>query len=189
LVVLERSAGAAPPDDERLCASLRAGDSSALAELYDRHAAAAYSLAARLVGSAEAEDIVHDAFMVMVKKPAAFDPARGAFRPWLLRIVHNRCVNALRRQRSAGDDGLQALRDPSRAPADEVIASLEGSAVRDRLRELPPEQRQALVLAYYGGLSHTELAAHLGAPLGTVKARIRRGLLALREALGGEAAP
>jgi RNA polymerase sigma-70 factor (ECF subfamily) len=188
-LISDRSAGTAPPDDERLCASLRAGDQEALAELYDRHSSAAYSLAARMVGPAEAEDIVHDAFMVVVKDPMAFDPARGAFRPWLLRVVHNRCVNVLRRRRSAGEDGLAAMRDPSRSPADEVIASLSALAVRDSLRELPSEQRQALVLAYYGGLSHTELSARLDVPLGTVKSRVRRGLLTLRDHVGGEALP
>jgi RNA polymerase sigma-70 factor, ECF subfamily len=172
-----------------LCARLRDGDRQSLAELYDRHAALAYSLAARMVGPAEAEDVVHDAFMVVVNDAQAFDPARGAFRPWLLRVVHNRCVNALRRRRSAGDEGLAALRDRARGPAEEVIASLSGSAVRDGLRALPDDQRQALVLAYYGGLSHSELSAKLAVPLGTVKSRVRRGLLALRDLVGREARP
>ena len=188
-MVLDRSAGTATPDDEQLCALLRGGHGQALAELYDRHAGAAYSLAARMVGPAEAEDVVHDAFMVVVNDAQAFDPARGAFRAWLLRIVHNRCVNALRRRRSAGDDGLAALRDGAQGLAEEVIASLSASAVRDGLRGLPPDQRQALVLAYYGGLSHSELSAELAVPLGTVKSRVRRGLLALRDLVGKEALP
>src|SRR5579883_135850 len=189
LVIWDRLTRTAPPDDERLFASLRAGSREALAELYDRHAAAAYSLAVRLVGPAEAEDVVHDAFMVMVREPSAFHPARGTFKPWLLRIVHNRCVNLLRRNRSAGEDGLAALHDPSREPVDEVIASLSAEAVRDGLRALPEPQREALVLAYYGGLSHTELSTRLDVPLGTVKARVRRGLLSLRDHLSGEARP
>ncbi|MHB8618288.1 MAG: RNA polymerase sigma factor [Chloroflexota bacterium] len=188
-MISDRLAGTASPDDERLCASLRDGDQEALAELYDRHSSAAYGLAARMVGSAEAEDVVHDAFIVLVKDPMAFDPARGAFRPWLLRVVHNRCVNALRGWRSAGEDGLAALHDPSRSPAEEVITSLSASAVRESLRELPAEQREALVLAYYGGLSHTELSAKLDVPLGTVKSRVRRGLLTLRDRVSGEALP
>lgn len=187
--MLDRSAGTATPDDERLCASLRAGDQRVLADLYDRHSSAAYSLAARMVGPAEAEDIVHDAFMVMVKDPLAFDPSRGTFRPWLLRVVHNCCVNALRRRRSAGEDGLAAMPDSARGPADEAMASLSASAVREGLRELPLDQRQALVLAYYGGLSHSELSAQLDVPLGTVKSRVRRGLLTLRELVGTEALP
>ena len=186
---MDRSVGTATPDDEQLYARLRAGDQRALAELYDRHSPAAYSLAVRMIGPVEAEDVVHDAFMVMVTDSSAFDPSRGAFRPWLLRVVHNRCVNSLRRRRSAGEDGLAALRDPACGPADQAIASLSASAVREGLRELPADQREAVVLAYYGGLSHSELSTQLDVPLGTVKSRVRRGLLALRELVGREALP
>jgi RNA polymerase sigma-70 factor (ECF subfamily) len=174
-------------DDIRLWERLRAGDRSALAVLYDRHATAAYSLALRLVGAARAEDAVHDAFVVVLRDSSVFDPGRGAFRPWLLRVVHNRCVNLLRANRNAPEEALAALPDPGDEPAEAVIASVAGAEIRAGLRELPYDQREALVLSYYGGLSQSELAQRLRLPLGTVKARVRRGLLALRQQLGGGA--
>lgn len=170
-------------EDARARDQLRRGDGGALVELYDRHATAAYSLAVRLVGAAEAEDVVHDVFATLLGNHDLYDPARGAFRPWLLRVVHNRCVNVLRRRRSAGEEALAWIEDPADSPPDAVIASLEASAVRDQLQRLPTEQREALVLAYYGGLTHSQLARRLALPLGTVKARLRRGLLALRARL------
>src|SRR6266508_1701052 len=91
-------------EDLRNLRRLREGDRAALAGLYDRHATAAYSLAARLVGAGLAEDVVHDAFLVVLRNSAVFDPSRGAFRPWLLRVVHNRCVNLLRADRSAPEE-------------------------------------------------------------------------------------
>jgi RNA polymerase sigma-70 factor (ECF subfamily) len=169
-----------------------AGDRSAVAALYDRHASGAYSLAARMVGWAAAEDVVHDAFVVVLNNAQAFDPTRGAFHSWLLRVVHNRCVNLLRRGRTEGEEELQLLRDPADQPVDEIIATLEGAEVRAALAAIPEDQREALVLAYYGGLTHSELAKRLDLPLGTVKSRVRRGLLALRDHLnarGVEAAP
>ena len=179
-------------EDAQLWAAVVRGDREAIAALYDRHASAAYSLAARLVGWAAAEDVVHDAFLVVLGNTAAFDPERGAFRSWILRVVHNRCVNLLRRHRPESEEALQFMRDPAEQPAEAIIAGLAGAEVRAALLELPAEQREALVLAYYGGLSHSELAQRLELPLGTVKSRVRRGLLALRDLLnarGVEAVP
>ena len=170
-------------EDATLWAGLANGDPGAIGALYDQHASAAYSLAARLVGWAAAEDIVHDSFVTVMNNPTAYDPNRGAFKSWLLRVVHNRCVNLLRRHRPEGEELLQLMRDPSDQPADAIIASLAGAEVRFALTALPADQREALVLVYYGGLSHAELAERLNLPLGTVKSRVRRGLLALRDAL------
>jgi RNA polymerase sigma-70 factor (ECF subfamily) len=179
-------------EDAQLWAQVVRGDRDAIAALYDRHATAAYSLAARLVGWAAAEDVVHDAFLVVLRNAAAYDPARGAFRSWLLRVVHNRCVNLLRRYRPENEEALQYMRDPAEQPVETIIAGLASAEVRAALEDLSPDQREALVLAYYGGLSHSELAQRLELPLGTVKSRVRRGLLALRDLLdtrGVEAVP
>src|SRR5690348_7021171 len=105
-------------EDAALWAAVSRGDRDAIAELYDRHAAAAYSLAARLVGWAAAEDVVHDAFVVVLHNAAAYDPARGAFRSWLLRVVHNRCVNLLRRHRAEPEEAIQLMRDPAAQPVE-----------------------------------------------------------------------
>ena len=157
------------------------GDRPALAELYDRHAAPAYSLARRLVGPTAADDIVQDAFLALVTRSATFDPARGTFRAWFLTAIHRRCLNRLRDERPTTDDAaLAELASSEPEPPEVIVDRLRAGAVRDALRTLAVDQREVLVLAYYGGLSQTALAARLDLPLGTVKARMRRGLLALR---------
>lgn len=186
-IPLRRAEGVA--EEAALLRRLGRGDRAALAGLYDRHARAAYSLAARLVGPAAAEDVVHDAFLLLAERPGAYDPARGSFRGWFLTVVHHRCLNLLRAAgKQAGEEALAALPDPAPEAADALVRRLEDAAVRGALEGLPPEQRQVLALAYYGGLSQSALAAGLGVPLGTIKARMRRGLLALRGRLAGEAA-
>lgn len=183
------SRGEATADEAALLRPVGLGDHAALAGLYDRHARAAYSLAVRLVGQAAAEDVVHDAFLTLAETPSAYDPRRGSFRGWFLTIVHHRCLNLLRGGgKLAGEAGLDTLPDSAPEAAEALVRRLEDAAVRDALAELVPEQRQVLVLAYYGGLSQSALAARLGLPLGTIKARMRRGLLALRGRLEGEAA-
>ena len=184
---LERREGGDAITDAALLASAVQGDRAALARLYDRYATPAYSLAVRLVGAAPAEDVVHDTFMALVERPSTFDPARGSFRAWFMTSVHRRCLTLLRsRQRLAGEESLPESPDPDPEPAEALVRRLQDATVRAALDTLAPPQREALVLAYYGGLSQTALAARLGVPLGTVKARMRRGLLALRGMLQGE---
>mgnify|MGYP001354396245 FL=1 len=186
-MTLERREGSDAITDAALLASAVQGDRAALARLYDRYAAPAYSLAVRLVGAAPAEDVVHDTFMALVERPGTFDPARGSFRAWFMTSVHRRCLTLLRsRQRLAGEESLPESPDPDPEPAEALVQRLQDATVRAALETLAPPQREALVLAYYGGLSQTALAARLGVPLGTVKARMRRGLLALRGILQGE---
>jgi len=186
-LTLERREGSDAITDAALLASAVQGDRAALARLYDRYAAPAYSLAVRLVGAAPAEDVVHDTFMALVERPGTFDPARGSFRAWFMTSVHRRCLTLLRsRQRLAGEESLPESPDPDPEPAEALVQRLQDATVRAALETLAPPQREALVLAYYGGLSQTALAARLGVPLGTVKARMRRGLLALRGILQGE---
>jgi RNA polymerase sigma-70 factor (ECF subfamily) len=176
--------------DAALIARVARGERAALADLYDRHAQSAYSLAARLVGASAAEDIVHDAFVALVDKPELFDPARGSFRGWFLTVVHHRALNHLRRARASADErALTELPDADPEPPDAIIQQLQDETVRDALGRLNADQRDVLVLAYYGGLSQTALATRLGLPLGTVKARMRRGLIALRGLLGDAVEP
>ena len=176
--------------DSSLMRRVAEGDRSALAALYDRHARAAYSLATRLLGAAGAEDVVHDAFVALVERPASFDAERGAFRNWFLTVVHHRCLNQLRsRSRLTGDDALAMVADSAPEPVDAVLQTLQDASVRVALQRLPAVQQEVLVLAYYGGLSQSALAARLQVPLGTVKARMRRGLLALRSAFLGDGEP
>jgi len=177
--------------DSALMLRVAVGDRTALAILYDRHARAAYSLADHLVGAGMAEDIVHDAYVALVERPGSFDPDRGVFRNWFLTTVHHRCINQLRlRSRTTADDeALAAIPDPAPLPVDMLLQALQDVAVRAALHRLPPPQQEVLVLAYYGGLSQSALAARLQVPLGTVKARMRRGLIALRGTFLGDAGP
>ncbi len=131
-------------DETELWRRFMAGDREAVSALYDRHPAAAYGLAMHMVGAAAAEDVVHDSFVVVLANASAFDPARGAFRPWLLRVVHNRCANLLRRQRTGDPEQLQRIEDPADEPAEKTISALAGGEVRAALSELPAEQREVI---------------------------------------------
>jgi RNA polymerase sigma factor (sigma-70 family) len=173
--------------DAALLAGAGQGDRSALAALYDRYATPAYSLAAGLVGVSRAADVVHDAFVALLEKAATFDPARGNFRGWFMTSIHHRCLNVLRKNTPlAGDGGLAAAVSNAPDPAEMTVRRLRDASVRRALDRLPEDQRAVLVLAYYHGLSQSALSARLGLPLGTVKARMRRALVALRGLLGDE---
>lgn len=150
--------------------------------LYDRYAALAYGVAMRILGDpARAEDAVQDAFLNLWHRAATFDADRGSIRAWLLTSVRNRCIDHLRgrgsRERreqelSPDVDYASSTSDPWR----EVSLSLERTAVRDAMASLPAEQRQVVEMAYFGGYSHTEIAAMSRVPLGTVKGRMRLAL-------------
>lgn len=187
-MTVERNQVAETATDAEIVMRVARGDATALADLYDRHAPIAYSLAVKLVGEARAEDVVQDAFVALLDRRLTFDPERGAFRAWFLTAVHHRCLNLLRR---APVEDIEALADTLSGadlqPVDLVVQRLRDDAVRAALVQLPAAQREVLVLAYYGGLSQSMLARRLGVPLGTVKARMRRGLIALSGLLRGEA--
>jgi RNA polymerase sigma-70 factor (ECF subfamily) len=177
--------------DEDLMQLVRRGDAAAFEVVYERHATAAYSLAHRMTGSrSHAEDVVQEAFLSIWRSGARFDRARGSVRTWLLGIVHHRAIDLLRRtgtqeRRRAGDDGL-AERLVAHERTDVQAARREESReVHAAVAALPREQRQVVELAYFAGYTHTEIAAMLGEPLGTVKGRMRLGLAKLRGALGG----
>jgi len=166
------------------------GDARAFEVIFDRHSGAAFSLAYRMCGRrALAEEIVQEAFVSLWRSNARYDRARGSVRSWVLRVVHNRSIDAFRREVStAGNDVAddwiaEAL--PARELTDEEAERRsDARLVRTALDGLPPDQRQVIELAYFGGFSHTQIADALGLPAGTVKGRMRLALSKLRIALG-----
>jgi RNA polymerase sigma-70 factor (ECF subfamily) len=178
--------------DEDLIGRLAGGDLHALETLYARYARPVFSLAVRMLGDdAEAEEVTQDVFERAWRNAPSFDSSRGRFATWLLSMTHHVAIDALRkrqrRPQAVGGDtaalALQLLPDPRVDVAAATVEHVEGAQIRRALRALPDSQRQAIELAYFGGLSHLEIAAALGDPLGTVKARIRRGMERLRTAL------
>lgn len=167
-------------------------DAEAFGALYDRHRVVAFSLARRIVGAAGAEDTVQEAFMDLWRSASRYDAARGPVRPWLLGIVRNRSLDALRRlsvheRRRANASGLDDWLAAPHATHDDVLRAEASTAVRTALAALPPDQLKVLVLAYFGGWSQAEIAERLRVPLGTVKGRTRLALDKLRTALEGSA--
>lgn len=165
------------------------GDARAFEAIFDRHAAVAYSLASRVCGKrAMVEDVMQDAFLSLWRNSAQFDTGRGSVRSWVLTVVHNRSIDALRRarvrdSRDARDpDIAERIAGPDRTET-EVIRRDEAGRVRAAIDRLPAEQRHAIELAYFDGLTHREIAELLELPPGTVKGRIRLGLQKLRELL------
>ena len=174
-------------DEHRTLARMAAGDASALADLYDRHGRAVYSLACRILGDrTEAEDITQDVFSQAWRQAAQYDPRRATAVGWLLMMSRSRSIDRLRARRTrpqtmAGD--MPEAADPAAGAEAGVIGAESAARVREALGALPESQRAAIELAYYGGLSHTDIAGRLSEPLGTIKTRIRTGLLSLRAAL------
>lgn len=167
-------------------ALVRDGDTRAFEIVFDRHGAVAFSLAYRMCGRrALAEDIVQEAFLSLWRTGARYDPTRGSVRSWVLSAVHNRAIDAFRREsiregKTVADEGLsERIEEPVRT-ADEVERRDEAREIRTALDSLPGEQRRVIELAYFGGFSHSEIADQLGLPAGTVKGRMRLGLSKLR---------
>ncbi|MHB8646455.1 MAG: sigma-70 family RNA polymerase sigma factor [Thermomicrobiales bacterium] len=173
--------------DEELMHELAAGHQEALAPLHSRYAAFIFNLAAQTLDRAAAEEIVQDVFLVVWRKAETFDPARGAFRPWVLRIAHLRIINELRRRgrrpKTAPDpEGLHFLTVPDGSPPPDEAAWREyrRATVQEAVAHLPPPQRQALSLAFFDDLTHEQIATFLNLPLGTAKTRIRAGMQKMR---------
>ena len=171
--------------DEALPALVARGDEAALAELYDRFGRVAYGLALRIVRDQTlAEDAVQDAFLAAWRTAVSFDPGRGKASTWLLTLVHRRAVDVVRREERRRAEALDADPVAGGESTDETAeVREERRRVQAALAQLPPDQRQALELAYYGGLSQSELAERLGVPLGTVKSRMFVALARLRDLL------
>jgi RNA polymerase sigma factor (sigma-70 family) len=162
------------------------GAEDALAELYDRFGGIAYGVALRILRDpALAQDAVQDAFLAAWRTAARFDPSRGNASTWLLTLVHRRAVDLVRREERRRADVLDETSPVASGDAtDEAVEVREQRrAVQAALARLPPDQREALELAYYGGLSQSQLAERLGIPLGTVKSRVFAALAALRDQL------
>ena len=175
--------------DEDLMQLVRGGDARAFEVVYDRHASAAFSLAYRMVGNrAAAEDVVQEALLSAWRSGARYDRARGSVRTWVLGIVHNRAIDALRRsivhdRRRASDEGLEERFEAVDRTDVEVVREEEARVVRSAIADLPHDQQRVIELAYFGGFTHTEIADMLKAPVGTVKGRMRLGLDKLRRQL------
>ncbi|TAK71997.1 MAG: sigma-70 family RNA polymerase sigma factor [Dehalococcoidia bacterium] len=184
----------AGPEDELLVARLRGRDLGAFEALYDRYADLVFSVALRVVGDRHvAEDVMQDVYLQLWRRPEQFDAARGSFRTWLLSIARNRSIDerraVTRRLRHAapvsrtGEE--EAIEDSDRRgdPAAASVFADEQAAVKAALATIPDEQRIAIELGYFGGLTQQEIAVRLNQPLGTVKTRIRLGMQKLRVAL------
>jgi RNA polymerase sigma factor (sigma-70 family) len=173
------------PSDEQVLEAVGRGDDDALGELYDRFGRLAYRLAFRILRDpALAEDAVQEAFLAVWRSADAYKRERAKPSTWILTVVHRRAVDLVRREQSRRGEPLEVAPEPTSGPADEdAVLRDRRAAVQAALTELPGEQRQALELAYYGGLTQSELAERLGVPLGTVKSRMFAGLGRLRELL------
>jgi RNA polymerase sigma-70 factor, ECF subfamily len=179
--------------DEELMELVHDGEVRAFEVIFDRHASVAFSLAYRMCGRpAMAEDIVQEAFLSLWRSAAAYDASRGSVRTWVLSVVRNRAIDAFRREgaKAASDVAEPGLAERIPAPEltdREVERRDDARQVRDALNGLPPDQRQVIELAYFGGFSHTQIAEMLKLPAGTVKGRMRLGLSKLRFTLGDAA--
>jgi RNA polymerase sigma-70 factor (ECF subfamily) len=174
-------------DELALMVAVAAGDHDALAELYRRYGGAVWSVARRVCDDrALAEDVAQVVFVDLWRRPQRFDPTRGALRPWLVAQAHARAVDAVRsesaRQRRHEREGHYAPPPPPEVETAAHVAALSHD-VRRAVDQLAAEERDAIVLAYFGGHSYRETAELLQAPEGTVKSRIRRGMVGLRRVL------
>ncbi len=171
--------------DLDLIARIHRQDQAALAELYERHGARVYSLAVAIVGeNMTAQEVAQDVFMRVWEHPENYRYDDNRFAAWLLMITRHRAIDHLRREKSRG--GLAFSLDDADFPEMPDVRQDVESKWRDMrhvLDQLPPEQRDVIVLAYYHGLSQSEIAAHLNWPLGTVKTRMRLGMDKLRAAI------
>jgi RNA polymerase sigma-70 factor (ECF subfamily) len=169
-------------NDRLLLQRVEARDQGAMAEIFDTYSRMAYSIALRVLKDpAQAEDVMQDVFFQLWQNPRAFTPERGSLGAWLAVVVRNRSIDAMRRRRPS--DPVEDVVLASTADvAGEVERTTMIERVRGVLKNLPMEQRETLELAYFGGMTHAEIAEKKGEPLGTVKTRIRMALISLRKA-------
>lgn len=177
--------------DEALMARIAQGDAEAFAHFYDRYETLLYSIALKILHvESEAEDVVQDAAVLLWERAPSYQATQGRPASWAIAVVRNKAIDRLRSSRRRGELMERATEEFS---VREEIGEGEGlgwtgdsaGLVRKSLGGLPREQRQAIELAFFGGLSQSEIAEQLREPLGTIKARIRRGMLAMRDALEG----
>ncbi|HWX43768.1 MAG TPA: sigma-70 family RNA polymerase sigma factor [Solirubrobacteraceae bacterium] len=192
LAAARRSADRRKLADEELMGLVRTGDGDAFEIIYDRHCDAAFSLAYRMCGRrATAEEVLQEAFLALWRTGGRYDRSRGSVRNWILRIVHNHAVDALRRgvvreRRLLHEEGAVERVAGSEDTAEWTLDRERAHEVRGALESLPKEQSRVLELAYFGGFTHIEIASMLQLPAGTVKGRMRLGLAKLRIAMATE---
>jgi RNA polymerase sigma-70 factor (ECF subfamily) len=170
-------------NDGALVSAIRAGNQDAMAQLYDRYSSVVYAVALRvLADAAAAEDILQEIFMQLWRNPGAFDASRGNLAPWLAVISRNRAVDVLRKRRPQMEitENLISVEPDFASDADRGRIA---EKVRAVLKSMPAPQRSALEMAYFEGFSHSEIAEKTKEPLGTIKTRIRTGLMLLRKAV------
>lgn len=178
--------------DADVMAAVERGDPDALALLYDRHARLVYSLALRIVrDGADAEEVVQDVFAQVWRQRARYDRRRGSVAGWLAMIARSRAIDRLRHRESrpptgADSPGPSGAVDPAVCADTQLVSAAQAADVRRALSELPMTQRIAIELAFFEGMTYADVAEHLETPVGTVKTRIRQGLLALRQRLTAE---
>jgi RNA polymerase sigma-70 factor (ECF subfamily) len=171
-----------PVDETTVLTRIGQRDESAMEEIFRRHSGPVYSVALRVLrDSGQAEDILQEVFLQLWRKPAAFVQNRGSLGAWLVVIARNRAIDVLRR-RKPSDSVDDVVLASTVNVADEAERNTMMEKVRRVIADLPVEQRKSLELAYFEGLSHTEIASRTGDPLGTVKTRIRQALISLRKA-------
>jgi RNA polymerase sigma-70 factor (ECF subfamily) len=179
--------------DEALFARVSRGDAEAFAAFYDRHESLFLGVAWRiLMSDADAEDVLQEAAVLIWERAPAYDASLGRPLSWAVTLVRNKAIDRLRSLRRRSDLLARACEEAGEGEAAEsgggdvsAVASEVSGSVRQTLKKLPAEQREAIELAFFSGLTQSEIAEHLGQPLGTIKARIRRGMLAMRDALEG----
>jgi RNA polymerase sigma-70 factor (ECF subfamily) len=180
-----KAGSGAEASDLSLVARLRARDESAMAALYDRYSSLVYAVALRVLGdTGAAEDVLQEIFLQLWRKPSAFDAARGNMGAWLSVIARNRSIDALRKRKPEIDieNVVLSVETNFANNADRGRALLK---IREVLGKMAAPQRSALEMAFFEGLTHTEIAEKTGEPLGTIKTRIRAGLSSLRAAVAG----
>jgi RNA polymerase sigma-70 factor, ECF subfamily len=180
--------------DEELMLLVGNHDAGAFEVIFDRHGSAAFSLAYRMCGQRSvAEDVVQESFLSLWRTAARYEPSRGSVRSWVLSVVRNRTIDSFRTRaakqiRDVQDDGTAERMPATESTELDAIRNEEGRDVRRALDELPPEQRQVIELAFFGGYTHLQLAEMLELPAGTIKGRMRLGLTKMRTALADPAA-
>jgi RNA polymerase sigma-70 factor (ECF subfamily) len=180
-------------DDRALLRAVAAGDKEALRQLYTRHSAVLFALSLRVLSDhTEAEDVLQEAFVQIWKTAGSFDEGRGKPLGWLIMLTRSRAIDRLRSRKTRSRVTESMANDSSQSgetttPSDEAQASEAQRTVRDALKSLPSEQRVPIEMAYFGGLTQFEIAQQLSQPLGTVKTRMRNGMMRLREQLGSAA--
>ena len=181
-------------EDGNLMEAICERDRHALEALYTRYSGPVYSLAMHMLRDpGAAEEVTQDAFFNVWRRAGSYKAPRGSVKSWLFSIAHNRTIDELRKRKRHYDNlryGVDLSNKPSESresdPAEYATAQFEGSRLKDAMTTLRPEQREVLTLAYFGGLTHSEISKRLDQPLGTVKTRIRLGIRRLRDTMGAQ---